>query len=182
MFALLARCTFSGIGSGVMPTKHCLRILAPLGRKLNKIVTRPRKTPKLVSYDKRRGGQESYLTPPLVIPPPPPLAIPPPERERSLGPKSIENTRCQRKFLQGAERTEADLHCDTMVQFGGATPPPPRGESSLRDRPPPRGGNHHDIGGQITRGGGRYRVPHAACRLFLPICDFGIRECDVLLY
>ena len=35
-------------------------------------------------------------------------------------------TRRQRKFLQGAK---ADLHCDTMVQICGATPPPPMGGS-----------------------------------------------------
>ena len=49
---------------------------------------------------------------------------PPPRGEQSLGPESIENTRRQRhqrKFLQGAE---ADLHCDPMVQFCGAIPPP----------------------------------------------------------
>ena len=66
--------------------------------------------------------------PPLVIPPP--LQFPRPLwGERSLGPKSIENARRQRhqrKFLQGADGAEVDLHCDTMVQFCGATPPPPR--------------------------------------------------------
>ena len=67
-------------------------------------------------------------------------ALPPPQGggERSLGPKSIENTRRrrrQRKILQGAERAEADLHCDTTVQFCGAIPPHPRvgGEPSLRE-------------------------------------------------
>ena len=53
------------------------------------------------------------------------ISPPPLGGERSLGPNSIENTsRCQRrqrKFLQGAE---GDSHCDTMVQFCGATPPP----------------------------------------------------------
>ena len=55
----------------------------------------------------------------LLLVPSPPLQSPPtPGGERSLGPKSIENTRRQRhqrQFLQGAE---ADLHFDTM-------PPPP---------------------------------------------------------
>ena len=58
---------------------------------------------------------------------PPPTAIPPPSRgEGSLGPKSIGNNtkrqRRQRKFLQGAAGAEADLHCDTIVQFCGAIP------------------------------------------------------------
>ena len=97
--------------------------------------------------------------PPCLVPTPPP-----PGGERSLGPKSIENTRCQRKFLQGAE---ADLHCDTMVLWCNTPPPPqehligtaehccicipgracversltcvrpPGGEPSLHDHPPP---------------------------------------------
>ena len=88
---------------------------------------------------------------------PPPLCNSPPAPggEPSLGPKSIENTRRQRrqrKFLQGAE---ADLHCDTMVQICGATPPPPRGEPSLHDcPPPPPRGNRPDKRGEIARGGG----------------------------
>ena len=77
---------------------------------------------------------------------PPPLAIPPPPGgEPSLGPKSTENTRRQRrqrKCLQGATGAEADLHCDTMVQFCGAPPPPPqRGGTGLTK-------------GDIARGGG----------------------------
>ena len=75
-----------------------------------------------------------------ALPPPPscnipPLAIPPPPGgEWSVGPKSIEDTRRQRKFLQGAERAEADLHCDAMVQFCGAIPPPPQGNGAERRR------------------------------------------------
>ena len=44
------------------------------------------------------------------------------------------------------------------IQFCGAIqppPPPPGGERSLRDPPPPVGGNRHDIGGDITGGGGK---------------------------
>ena len=70
------------------------------------------------------------------------LAPPPPWRGTVTWPKSIENTRRQRRqreFLQGAE---ADLHCDTTVQFCGVIPVPPQG------------GDGHDIGGEITRGGG----------------------------
>ena len=70
---------------------------------------------------------------------------PPPWGEGSLGPESIENTRRRRNFLQGAGRAEADLHCDTIVQFCGAIPPPPVA------------GNRHDIGGGITRGGGQQK-------------------------
>ena len=74
-----------------------------------------------------------------------PVAIPPPPR--ALGGKGllaqiIESTkrqRRQRKSLQGTEGAESDLHCDTMVQFCGVIPPPPGGETSLRDRPPPVG-------------------------------------------
>ena len=55
--------------------------------------------------------------------PPPPLKPPPLQGgNHHFGPESIGNTRRQRKFLQG---TEADLHCDTMVQICGAAPPPP---------------------------------------------------------
>ena len=93
--------------------------------------------------------------PPLVVPPP---CNPPPQEGGgwSLGPKSIENTRCQRrhrKFLQGAEAPEADLHYDTMVQFGGATPPPPVGEPSLHDPPPPWGGTVATLMGRLQGGG-----------------------------
>ena len=62
----------------------------------------------------------SPLPYPLVIPHP--LQSPPPWGGAN-GPKSIENTRRQRrqrKFLQGAE---SHFHCDTMVQFCGAFPP-----------------------------------------------------------
>ena len=44
--------------------------------------------------------------------------------EPSVGQKNIGNTGRRRKLLQGAE---ADLHCDTVVQFCGAPPPPLRG-------------------------------------------------------
>ena len=82
----------------------------------------------------------------------------PPGGGPSLSPKSIENTRCQRrqrKFLQGAE---ADLHCDTMVQFCGATPPPPRGGRPLHDRPSPPPWVWPDIGRGDYKGGGRYHI------------------------
>ena len=68
----------------------------------------------------------------------PPCNPPPPGGGQSLCPKSIGNTRRQRKFLQG---TEADLHCDIMVQPCGAIP-----------HLPARGGDRHDIGVEIIRG------------------------------
>ena len=83
-----------------------------------------------------RGALQTHLTegletlswvptPPLKSPPP--CNSPPLGGEPSPGPKSIENLRRRRhrrKFLQG---TKADLHCDTLVPFCGATPPPPMG-------------------------------------------------------
>ena len=70
----------------------------------------------------------------------PPLQPPPPGGEPSLGPKSIGNTKRQRDFLQDAKGAEADLHCDTMVQFCGAIPPPLFG------------GNRPDKRGEIESG------------------------------
>ena len=94
--------------------------------------------------------------------PPRPLAISPllPLRGgggASLGPKSIENTRRQRRqrnFLQGAE---ADLHCD-WYSFVVQSPPPPRsqgGGPSLHDCSPPSGGGTSlTKGGRLQRGWG----------------------------
>ena len=63
-------------------------------------------------------------------------------------PKKHRKYSAPKKFLQGAE---ADSHCDAMVQFCGAIPPPPVG------------GNRHDIGGGITRGC-KVVCSHARCR------------------
>ena len=77
-----------------------------------------------------------YPPPPLVISPHPLQSPPPPWWGNShLGPKSTENARRQRKFLQGAE---TDLRCDTMVQFCGAIPPSPRGNRHFVTPPPPQ--------------------------------------------
>ena len=78
---------------------------------------------------------------------PPTLAIPiPPGGEPSLGPKSIENTRRQRRQRNSLQGAEADLHCETMVQFCGAIPPPPaKGvyASPVSVAHGPEGGNRH---------------------------------------
>ena len=71
-----------------------------------------------------------------------PPVIPPPGGERPLGPKSIEiikRQRRQRKILQ------ADLHCDTVLQFCGALPSPlPGGEPSRHF-----GGDYRGRGGKV---------------------------------
>ena len=83
----------------------------------------------IVLQEKKHDRCAAVLTPP-VISPPLQSSPPPGGGGQSLGPKSIENTKHQRrrrKFLQGAE---ANLHCDTTVQICGATPPPPTARSS----------------------------------------------------
>ena len=85
---------------------------------------------------------------PLLPYPPPPLQSPPPCKSPPPGGwggnghlEITRRRRRQRKFFQGAERAEVDLHCDTMVQFCGATPPPPTGGETLtreRERPTER--------------------------------------------
>ena len=105
------------------------------------------------------GVHAGKPTPPCNLPP---FEIaPPPPHEPSLGPKGIGNTRCrrrQRKFLQGAD---ADLHCDTMVQFWGAIPPPSGGNCHFMTVPAPPlgGGTGLTKGGRLQAGGGgRVRV------------------------
>ena len=88
---------------------------------------------------------------PVVTPPPPLLAIPHPLGGGTvIWPKSIENTRRRRR-----QRKMADSHCDTMVQFCGATPPPPRGGEPILHGFPPLGGGEGSSGwGQ----GGHWRI------------------------
>ena len=87
------------------------------------------------------GGPRATLrdTATYLPPPPPPCNLPAPCNppppgggERSLGPKSTESTRCQRRHRNVLQGAEADLHCDTMVQFCGAIPPSPRGGEPSR--------------------------------------------------
>ena len=109
----------------------------------------------------------SVHPPPFEISPPPLQSPPPPQGgNHHLGPESIENTRRQRKFLQGAEGTEADLHCDTMVQICGAPPPPHQGGNRhVVTPPPPQGGNRHVVtpppppsrGGPARQKGGDFK-------------------------
>ena len=118
-------------------------------------------------HRRRRGGPPP---PPPPLDPPPPLAIRPPPLggdggEWSLGPERILNTRRrrrQRKFLQGAKGAEAELHCDTVVQFCGATPPPPpkgMNRHFVTGPPPPPGGvTGLTKGGGLQRGRGRWVV------------------------
>ena len=66
----------------------------------------------------------------LGVVPPPPLKSPPPWGGTvTLAQKAQEILGAEgaKEFLQGTEGAKANLHCDTMVQFGGAPPPPPKG-------------------------------------------------------
>ena len=98
-------------------------------------------------------------------PPPPALVITPPP----LGGGSVPWPRKHRKYyapkacLQGAE---ADVHCDTVVQFCGATPPPPG--TIVSPPPPPQGGgggaSRHWWGDYKGGGGyGHFLRPHSRC-------------------
>ena len=81
-----------------------------------------------------------------LYPPPPPFAMPPLGGERSLGPKSIENTRRQRNFYKAPRAPKLINTVILWYRFLVQPPPPPCG-----------GGTVTTFVGRL-QGGGRYNI------------------------
>ena len=114
-----------------------------------------------------RGGMAAHGLVHMATLPPPLQPPPPPGGDRSLGPKSVENTRCRRRGGNFYKAPMAPKLIYTVILWYSVVvrPPPPLaggGEPSHHDRPPPPppspgGGTVMTKGGGF-QGGGRVRI------------------------